>query len=98
MDLQVAFQQSKIVGISFMGVNAGSKSGGDFQITADRESKVDIKFDLDENEREAKFAMTSKIPNLEKVEIALNWPDQLRQGEVIYLCYDSRFERFFHID
>ena len=74
IDFKVVFKQSKIVEISFKPsfkeVYGRSKSGGVFQIKANGESKVDIKFE-EEEEREIKLAMTSKIPNFEKVEMAL---------------------------
>ena len=69
MDFKVDFKQSKIVEISFKEDFEHSKYRGFFQMKANRESQVDIK--LENYKNEVKFAMTSKIPNFEKVEMAL---------------------------
>ena len=71
MDLKVDFKETKNVEISFKEVYEHSKHSGIFQIKANGESQVDLKFEMDNNEKQLKFAMSSKIQNFEKVEMTL---------------------------
>ena len=67
MNFRVKFKQSKTVDISFKDEYEDSTYRVWFQIKANGESQVDIKFAKDEKEKETKVAMTSKIPNFEEV-------------------------------
>ena len=72
MDFKVKFMQSKFVDISFKDDYEQSKYHGFFEIKGNGESKVHMKFERDDKERQLKFTMTSKLPNLEKVEMSHN--------------------------
>ena len=93
MNFRVKFKQSKTVDISFKdNYEDSTYQEGWFQIKANGESQVDIKFAKDEKEKETKVAMTSKIPNFEEVVMTLKEPPT--GGKVIsvfkyFLQHDS---------